>query len=228
MSVETAQKIRSICIDTLTGIQNEVYMLNQTKPGHDQWLDYGKDIWGLITALQNRGFEIIMVLGEPGTGKSTGQRTLLPKTNIWFNADNKNPVWVGGKEEYGKKTSPKLPYHIVPKTYKDILVHIDKVLERGLFEEERFAILTGHTEDYKSGFENKRRLKVLGKVATKMQLEGKLETVLYSIVRKEGERVEYLLETENDGANTARSPMGMFPPIIPNDYQAIIDALLNY
>lgn len=28
-------KIRTICIDTLTGIQNETYMTNSKKPGHD-------------------------------------------------------------------------------------------------------------------------------------------------------------------------------------------------
>lgn len=32
-------KVRTICIDTLTGIQNEVYMTNSKKPGHDQWMD---------------------------------------------------------------------------------------------------------------------------------------------------------------------------------------------
>lgn len=32
-------KIRTICIDTLTGIQNETYMTNSKKPGHDQWMD---------------------------------------------------------------------------------------------------------------------------------------------------------------------------------------------
>ena len=62
-------------------------------------------------------------------------------------------------------------------------------------------------EDYKSGFEQKRRLKVLGKLSTKMQLEGKLETVMYAEVKKDGAETVYLLHTENDGTNTARSPM---------------------
>ena len=56
-----------------------------------------------MSDLQKLGFELIMVLGEPGTGKSTGMRTLEHDTNIWYNTDNKNPVWIGGKEEYGKK-----------------------------------------------------------------------------------------------------------------------------
>lgn len=162
------------------------------------------------------------------TGKSSGMRTLPTGTNIWFNADNKNPVWTGGTKEYGKKTSPKFPFHIIPKSYSDILAHIDKGLANGTFEKEKFAILTGHTEDYRTGTENKRRLKVIGNIATKMQLEGKLETVLYSTVRKEAGEVQYLLETQNDGYNTARSPMGVFEPIIDNDYNLVIEKLSEF
>lgn len=222
-------KIRTICVDTLTGIQSEMYMTDSKKPGHDKWTDYGKGIWQLISELQARGFEIILVLGEPGTGKSTGMRTLPPKTNIWFNADNKNPVWVGGKTEYGKKANPTMPYHMIPKTYKEVIDHVDEVMKRGMFEEERYAILTGHTETYKStSGEMKERLKVLGNLSTKMQLEGRLETVLYSNVVKEGQETKYVLETENSGSNTARSPMSAFEPIIENDYNEIIQKLLNY
>ena len=32
-------KVRSICIDTLTGIQNEIYMQESKKPGFDKWAD---------------------------------------------------------------------------------------------------------------------------------------------------------------------------------------------
>lgn len=189
----------------------------------------GKGVWQLISELQNRGFEIILILGEPGTGKSTGMRNLPSKTNIWFNADNKNPVWIGGKAEYGTKGSPILPYHVIPKSYSEILSHVDEVQARGMFAEEKYAILTGHTEDYKTGNgEIKRRLKVLGNLATKMQLEGRLETVLYSNVSKDAEGTHYLLETENDGYNTARSPQGAFESVIENDYNTIINKLENY
>ena len=221
-------KVRTICVDTLTGIQNELWMTDSKKASHDKWADMGKGIWQLISDLQDRGFEIILILGSPGTGKSTGMRTLPHDTNIWFNADNKNPVWEGGKEEYGKKLNPRLPFHLIPKSYKDIIDHIDLGLSKGMFEDERYAILTGHTEDYKSGNENFKRLKVLGNLATKMQLEGRLETVLYSNVRRDGNKTEYVLETENDGLNTARSPMGLFEPVIDNDYHAVISKLLAY
>lgn len=155
-------------------------------------------------------------------------RHLPTHTNIWYNADNKNPVWEGGKAEYGKKLAPIKPYHIIPKTYDDVIAHINTGLKKGMFEEERYAILTGHIEDYKSGYNSKKRLKILGKMATKMQLEGKLETVMYSEVTKEGAKTSYILHTENDGTNTARSPMGLFEPVIENDYNFIINKLLEY
>lgn len=221
-------KIRTVCIDTLTGIQNETYMTDSKKPNHDIWKDYGNGIWKLISALQQRGFEIVLILGEPGTGKSTGMRNLPHHTNIWINADNKNPVWEGGKAEYGKKANPIMPYHLIPKTYKQMIDHIDEVHKRGMFEDERFAILTGHIDDFKSGPLQKKRLKVLGKVATKMQLEGRLETVLYAEVVRDGDATKYQLTTENDGVNTARSPMGLFEPVIENDYNFVIEKLLTY
>lgn len=227
MEQQQQVKVRTICIDTLTGIQNEIYMTESKKPNHDVWADYGKGIWQLISDLQSKGFEIILILGEPGTGKSTGMRNLPHNTNIWYNADNKNPVWIGGKEEYGRKSSPRLPFHIIPKNYKDITDHIELGLSKGMFEDERFAILTGHIEDYKTGGDNKKRLKTLGKLTTKMQLEGRLEVVLYSEVKIEGDETKYVLCTENDGVNTARSPMGLFDKVIDNDYNFIIEKLLS-
>jgi len=155
-------------------------------------------------------------------------RFLPTHTNIWFNADNKNPVWEGGKKEYGTKKNPILPYHVVPKTYKDVIDHVKLVGERGLFEEERYAILTGHTEEYKSGNETRYRLKTLGNLATKMQLEGKYETVLYAKVIREGGENKYVFETQNDGFNTARSPMNLFEPVIDNDYNFVLEKLSNY
>lgn len=221
-------KVRSICIDTLTGIQNEIYMLSVQKPNHDKWADYGQAIWRLNTDLQNLGFETILVLGDPGTGKSTAMRNLPPNSNIWFNADNKNPVWKGGREEYGRKTNPRMPYHVIPKSYADIINHVKEGLERGMFEDERYAILTGHTEEYKKGNDVHYRLKTLGNLATKMQLEGKYETVLYSKAIQEAGETRYVFETQNDGFNTVRSPMGLFEPVIDNDLNFVINKLSEY
>ena len=221
-------KISTVCIDTLTQIQENQFMLDKKKPGHDKWKDYSQDIYRFIIDLQELGFEIILIVGPPGVGKSTGMRALPTKTNIWYNADNKNPVWEGGRAEYGKKTAPKEPYHIIPKSYKEITEHIKAGLERGMFEEDRYAILTGHTETYKEGVETRIRLKTLGNLANKMQIEGKLETVFYANVEKEGNDLNYILETQNNGFNTARSPMGLFEGKIENDYNVVIEKLKNY
>jgi hypothetical protein len=221
-------KVRSICVDTLTAIQNEEYMTDRKKPGHDQWKDYGQGIYTFMSNIQQLGFEVILILGEPGTGKSSGMRTLPHNTNVWYNADNKNPIWDGGKEEYGKKTAPRAPYHVIPTTYGEIIAHIKAGLDKGMFEGDRYAFITGHTETYKVGNDTKERLKVLGKVATKMQLEGKMETVLYSRVEIESGKPVYILETQNNGYNTARSPMSLFEDKISNDYQLILEKLSTY
>ncbi len=220
--------IRSICVDTLTALQTDSYMTDKRKPGHDKWKDYGQEIYTFMISLQRAGFEIVLILGEPGTGKSSGMRTLPTKSNIWYNADDKNPVWEGGKLEYGKKTAPISPYHVIPKSYAEISAHVNYGLTNGMFEQDRYAFLTGHTETYKKGNETLERLKTLGAVATKMQLEGKMETVLYSRVEMTDGKPSYVLETQNDGFNTARSHQNMFEGRIPNDYNFIIEKLLAY
>jgi len=220
-------KVRTICVDTLTGIQNEEFMADRRKPGHDQWKDYGQDIYTFISDLQKLGFEIILILGEPGTGKSSGMMTLPHDTNVWFNADNKNPTWTGGKAEYGTKYAPRSPYHMIPTDYKQVIDHVKRGLDKGIFEDQRYAFLTGHTETYKVGNDTKERLKILGKLGTKMQLEGKAEVVLYSRVEMVSGKPEFILETQNNGFNTARSPMGVFEGKIPNDYNFIVQELLK-
>lgn len=154
--------------------------------------------------------------------------TLKHNTNIWYNADNKNPVWEGGRAEYGKKNAPRSPYHVVPKSYEDIINHIKKGIAGGMFEEDRYAFITGHTENYKEGNDTRVRLKTLGNLANKMQIEGKLETVLYANVEREGGKNSYILETQNNGFNTARSPQNLFEGKINNDYNMILEKLSSY
>lgn len=155
-------------------------------------------------------------------------RTLEPNTNIWFNADNKNPVWEGGNKEYGKKANPRPNYHVIPKSYKEIITHTKNALNAGMFEQERYAFVTGHTETYKVGVETKERLKTLGKMSTKMQLEGKMESVMYSRVEMDGGKPIFVLETQNNGTNTARSPQNLFEGKIDNDYKFIMEKLKTY
>jgi hypothetical protein len=77
-------------MNTLTAIQNERIHERQKKAGHDKWKDYGQDIYTFNADLQALGFELILSLGEPGTGKSSGMRTLHHNSNIWYNTDNES------------------------------------------------------------------------------------------------------------------------------------------
>lgn len=181
-----------------------------------------------MNELQKLGFELILILGNPGTGKSTGMRTLEHDSNIWYNADNKNPVWKGGREEYGTKNEPRSPYHIIPKSYAEIIKHIRGGQEKGMFCKNPVAFITAHVETYKEADEYRVRLKTLGSMATNMQLEGKLEAVLYTTVEVEDSKPVFYLETQNNGHNTARSPEEMLDPKIPNDYKLVLEKLRKY
>jgi len=59
-------KIKSVCIDTLTAIQDNQYTADLRKPGHDAWRDFGVSVFHFMTQLQELGLELVLVLGEPG------------------------------------------------------------------------------------------------------------------------------------------------------------------
>ena len=113
------KKIQTICVDTINAIQNNQYMgmLNKnTMVTRDKWKDFGVDIYSFMVAdLQRLGFEVVLILGREGTGKSFGIKNLEPETNIWFNTDKKNPTFkeiefggkkVSAREHYGTKINP--------------------------------------------------------------------------------------------------------------------------
>lgn len=222
-------KIGSIVVDTLTGIQQNQFMSESKKPGHDEWMDFGKDLYKFIIDLQKRGMELILILGPEGSGKSFGMKELPTGTNLWVNCDNKQPTWKGGRVEYGGKESPNKALHIIPEDYDDILKHIDLLQKNNLFEDRVICFLTGHVEDYKSGRDMRQRMKTLGKIATKQNIEGKFECVFYSAVEKEGKDLKYVFNTANSGLNTCRTYEGLFDSVqISNDYNQIKQAVLNY
>ena len=61
-----------------------------------------------------------------------------------------------------------------------------------------------------------------------MQLEGRLETVLYAEIIDSDSKKKYMLRTENKGLDTARAPMDLFPEYIESDYQILITELDKY
>jgi len=150
-----------------------------------------------------------------------------PNTNIWYNGDNKNPTWIGGVQQYGRKNKP-TRFQVIPSSYNQIIIHVKKLMEAGLFIDTPVAILTGHIEDYKSQDEYRQRLKVLGKIATKHNIEGRMENVLYAKMDMEEGKPNYFFTTQGDGSNTARTSEGYFGEAkIPNDYKVVVDAILK-
>lgn len=220
--------IKTIVVDTLNGIQNDEWMEMQKKAQMDTWFDFGKDIYKFVLEIQRRGFEIVLVPGYEGTGKSYGMKFFPKDTNMWYNCDKKNATWLGGKEQYGTKNAP-TKFNFLPSNYAQIIAHIDAVIKAGQLAPNPVAFLTCHVEDFKSGVESRQRMKTLGKIATKMNIEGKMEHVYYTQAVKEGSETKYYLLTQNTGNNSGRSPEGMWDTEkIPNNYQTIVEAIEKY
>jgi hypothetical protein len=227
-----APKIRSIVVDTFTAFQkNEILKKWGTGNGaakHEDWKDYGVEINIFIKDLVDRGFNIVGVLGTEGTGKSYGQKFLTSNTNIWFNADWKNPTYLGGRTEYGTKIKPTW-FNYKPETYQDVLTRIDYVINKGMLDENPVAFLLAHVEDYKSGEKMKLRLKTLGKLTNKFNIEDRFEICYYTEVIREGDKVKYYLRTQNNGLDTCRSLEQQHDKLlIPNNFQQIIESIDNY
>jgi hypothetical protein len=233
--------IKSIVVDTLNAIQNNQYMGmldKRTMVTRDKWKDFGVDIYAfMIDDLQRLGFEVVLVLGYEGSGKSFGIKYLQPGTCMWYNADRKNPTFKNvefdgnkykAREVYGTKNKPS-NYMFIPKTYREITAHIESIQTAGLLAEKRVAFLIGHVEDYKSDGETRQRLKTLGGLASKMNIEGSVENCFYTKLNTVGDRVEFKLDTSNSGSNTARSLEDAFDArYIDNNFHLVYEAIVNY
>lgn len=237
-----AKEIKTIVIDTVNAIQNNQYMGmldKSTMVSRDKWQDFGVNIYMFMVEDLNRlGFDTVMILGYEGSGKSFGIRYLKPKTNMWYNCDNKNPTFKsiehGGetfnaREIYGTKNNP-TNYMYVPKTYADIVAHLEMLKSKDKLADNRIAFILGHIEDYKAADgEIRQKLKMLGNLASKMNIEGSLENCLYTKVNRLGEKIEYKLDTQNSGSNTGRSLHGAFKErYIDNDFNMIYEKITNY
>lgn len=226
-------KIRSICIDTLTTImKNQVYDDWSGKGGikYDEWKDYGVELNQFVRALKDRGFILAGISGYEGTGKSFGMKTLKPNTNIWFNCDDKECTFKGGKQQYGTRANP-TKYNLIKqsKTYHDMIGVVDKLITSGMLEPNPFAFLIAHVDDYKSGDQTRQRMKIMGKVS-KNGLEDMLTMNYYTKVSPDGMGgAKYELLTGNTGFNTGRTMESQHDSLtIPNDFNLIIQSFDNY
>lgn len=239
-----SKKIKTIVVDTLNAVQNNQYMDmldKKTMVTREKWKDFGVDIYAfMIDDLQRLGFEVILILGYEGSGKSFGLKYLEPGTNMWYNTDGKNPTfkdvefagqkYSARKQVYGTKTKP-TSYMYIPKTYQEITQHLESIESQGLLADEgRVAFLTAHVEDYKT--ENgtiRQKLKTLGNLASKMNIEGSVENCFYTKINVIGDDVEFTLDTQNNGSNTGRSLEQAFETrFIPNNFHTIYEAIINY
>jgi hypothetical protein len=237
-----SKKIQTICVDTLNAIQNNQYMGmldKKTMVSRDKWKDFGVEIYAfMVEDLQSMGFETVLVLGYEGSGKSYGIKFLEPETNVWFNADKKNPTFkniefgestVSARKVYGTKNKP-TKFMPIPKTYSDISNYIKSIKDAELLSDNPVAFIIGHVDDYKtSGGEIRQRLKTLGNLASKMNIEGSVEYCLYSKIIATGDKVDFKLDTKNSGSNTARASEDAFTKrYIDNNFNDIYQAIINY
>ena len=62
-----------------------------------------------------------------------------------------------------------------------------------------------------------------------LTLEGRFSIVLFGRVKKTEDSLEYGFDTQNNGENTCKSPMGMFEDsFIDNDLQLVKDCIAEY
>ena len=74
------------------------------------------------------------------------------------------------------------------------------------------------------------KAKTIGKmIDNALTLEGLFSIVLFGRVKKMEDSLKYGFDTQNNGENTCKSPMGMFEEsFIPNDLQFVKDCITNY
>ncbi len=234
-NVKTDRKYLAVIVDTINALQNDAYvshMKDQGNPSFNKWRDFGAEILDFYNFLKEHNCDIVQILGREGSGKTVGAWTLDPDKTLYLNADNKELTFPEGYQLYNtEKKNLK-----IPKTYQDIKDYIKLILDNGKLHPDAKGRLTvfvlAHIEEYKDAKEQGReRLRVLGNMATKLNIEGSVVHSYYTWVdpdmsKKDEDR--YKLLTRNTGYNTGRSPMKMWEEDkIPNDFKLILDKMLS-
>jgi hypothetical protein len=224
---------RSVILDTVNGLQNRLHLKlleDDIKAGFDQWRDYGTEILSLYNFIKTLPDTVIVqVLGYEGTGKTVGGSTLDPSETVWLNTDGKPLSFFGARQKYPVDNSKK--NYLEPTTYEKVKANIQAIhaKRKGTL----IVFVNGHIEDYKGEDQMMRqRLKVLGKMATKLGIEGLNVSHTYYTKINLGAQFDspdrYKLTVANSGANTARSPQGYWKTAeIPNNYQLIVNRILE-
>jgi hypothetical protein len=222
---------RTAVLDTVNALQNNLYMdmVKGRKGSFDAWRDFGIEIYDLYDWIKSLPeVVLVQVLGVEGTGKTVGGKHLDPSTNVWLNADAKPLSFFGAKGMYPPDNS-KRNYKVV-RDYEETKAAIASIhaKRKGTL----IVFILGHIETYNipEGGQGQ-RLKVLGKQATKLGIEGVNLTHTYytkvDALLPVTDTNRYKLSTFNSGYNTVRAPEGYWEGDIPNNYQIIVDRILE-
>ena len=222
-------KYRTVIVDTVNQLMNDqhVALMEAKNRGatYDEWRDFGVDVLDLYHFIKSLSNTVpIQVLGYEGTGKTVGGSYLNPEETYWLNIDKKPLTFVGARKSYNIE----LKNYAVPTGYKQVKDAIAAI--HGKSKQPLIVFILGHVEDYKAkGDIIRQRLKLLGKLATKYNIEGALSHTYYTHVDEDLKHTDpnrYQLRTVSVN-DTARSPMGMWETeFIPNNFQLIVDKVV--
>lgn len=226
----STRKFEVVVLDTINQIQNNKYMDmldKNTMITRDKWKDFGVEIYMLYHFCKELGVEIVQVLGYEGSGKSYGIKFLNPETTLWLHADAKPITFKGGRQAYSREKGN----YTEPNTYEKVEKFIKFANDNRVDKSKPLVVfILGHIEDFKSedGI-MRQRLKVLGNLATKLNIEGSLAHCYYTDISYVEDKPKYSLNTQNSGYNTARSLEELFEtPLIPNNFQLVLEAIRKY
>ena len=211
---------------------------------------------------------VIGVMGESGSGKTTGMRNLDPSTTFYFDCDGKGLSWRGWMRDYNTEAknyvrtddqnkimsclasinsgAPHIKV-IVIDTLNGIMVADEgrRRKEKGYdkwsdlawavwdiicyaltMRDDITVVLTAHvqTERDDGGYVHS-RIKTSGKKLDKMQIETKLQALLFAKRDADG---NYVYEVHSNNS-TAKTPAGLYEEeMIPNDALRVINDIREY
>jgi ABC-type dipeptide/oligopeptide/nickel transport system ATPase subunit len=115
--------------------------------------------------------------------------------------------------------------------FSDLAKNVWDILEacRALKDTVTVFILS-HTETIDENYESKQKMKTIGKLLDdKVTLEGLFTIVLYAEGEVKDKTVKKWFRTQSNGADTCKSPVGMFDNLtIPNDLGYVLDKINEY
>ena len=181
-----------------------------------------------------------LVIAESGSGKSTSGRTLDSKETFWINIANKPLPFKGWRKDYTliSKDNPKGNM-----TNASSAAGIIKAIQHVNDKMPHITNLVVDDWQYMSAFEyfdkaNEKGYDKFTSIASNLaqvakmpkDLRDDLYIVLFGKVIKDDDGIlKYGFETQNDGNNTCKSPMGMFEEsFIENDLQHVKDCIIKY